>query len=224
MKISAHFSDIQSCITQELNEAQIYIVVAVAWITDKSLWNILIKKALEGVNVEVILVQDETNKKYLPEIIDFIKSGGNLFWDDHHHKFCVIDMKTIITGSYNWTNMANFRGKRENIIIIKDDSENGRKFSEEFKLLRMQSTKHQLPVEKEVLILEKQIEVEKKVEIEVIKEVEKRPIPYFKSGKYYCGKCHNRMRPVKSPKHMVGLAFQSCKDCKIYINEKGQIV
>jgi hypothetical protein len=56
------------------------------------------------------------------------------------------------------------------------------------------------------------------------KEVEKRPIPYFKSGKYYCGICHNRMRPVKSPQHMVGIAFQSCKDCKIYIDESGQII
>lgn len=59
MEISAHFSDIQISISEEIKKAKYNIFVAVAWITDKSLWTILEKKAEEGVVVQVILVPDE---------------------------------------------------------------------------------------------------------------------------------------------------------------------
>lgn len=35
-----------------------------------------------------------------------------------HNKFCVIDLKKVITGSYNWTNKAEYNN--ENISMIKD--------------------------------------------------------------------------------------------------------
>lgn len=36
-----------------------------------------------------------------------------------HHKFCIIDQKIVITGSYNWTKQA--RNNEENITVIKDE-------------------------------------------------------------------------------------------------------
>jgi len=36
-----------------------------------------------------------------------------------HNKFCVIDSKTVVTGSYNWTKKA--QSNYENITIIKDE-------------------------------------------------------------------------------------------------------
>lgn len=44
MEISVHFSDIQANISEEIKKAKYNIFVAVAWITDKSLWAILEKK------------------------------------------------------------------------------------------------------------------------------------------------------------------------------------
>jgi PLD-like domain len=166
MEISAYFSDIQKNISEEVKKAKYNIFVAVAWITDNSLWTILEKKAEDGVVVQVILVPDEINKNNNTNFIGFAKSGGQLYWDDHHHKFCVIDVKTVITGSYNWTYMANNRGKRENIIVIKQNFDIAEQFSDEFKFLLKQSEKYQLP--KEVIYVEK--EVEKIVEIEKVVE------------------------------------------------------
>ena len=51
-----------------------------------------------------------------------------------HHKFCVIDRETVITGSYNWTYYAETRNL-ENIIIFHDpDSVNA--YLKEFNLFK----------------------------------------------------------------------------------------
>lgn len=36
-----------------------------------------------------------------------------------HHKFCVIDGRTVMTGSFNWTRQAE-DGNRENLIIFRE--------------------------------------------------------------------------------------------------------
>ena len=218
MEITAHFSDIQSNISVEIKKAKYNIFVAVAWITDKSLWTILEKKAEEGVVVQVILVPDEINKNNNTDFIRFLKSGGQLYWDDHHHKFCVIDVKTVITGSYNWTYMASNRGKRENIIILKQNSEIAEQFSDEFKILLKQSEQFHLPKEKEIVYLEREVEKEviKEVEVEKIKiktiyvdgnsRRMDRPkyIANFLGGWVICGKCKTALNQENY-----------CAECKI---------
>lgn len=62
--------------------------------------------------------------------------------------------------------MANNRGKRENIIVIKQSTEIAEQFSDEFKILLKQSEKYQLL--KEVIYVVK--EVEKIVEVEKVVE------------------------------------------------------
>lgn len=46
-----------------------------------------------------------------------------------HHKFCIIDLKKVITGSFNWTNKANFNN--ENISVI-EQREQGEAYAQEF--------------------------------------------------------------------------------------------
>ena len=52
----------------------------------------------------------------------FIDIGGHFYFSDTrnpmHNKFCVIDNKVLINGSYNWTYYAEDRN-RENILILK---------------------------------------------------------------------------------------------------------
>jgi phosphatidylserine/phosphatidylglycerophosphate/cardiolipin synthase-like enzyme len=177
MIISAHFTEIQLNIIQNLKKAKFDIFVAVAWITDKSMWQILEEKAKSGVVVQVILVPDEINNNNETYYKNFAKSGGHLAWDNHHHKFCVIDREIVITGSYNWTIMANNREKRENILIIEQNAEIIDQFSNEFRMLLKKSHKYEHP--KEVIYVEKEVQkiiyVEKIVEqtIENIKVIEK---------------------------------------------------
>ncbi|MGN0935860.1 phospholipase D-like domain-containing protein [Acinetobacter amyesii] len=46
-----------------------------------------------------------------------------------HHKFCIIDLKKVITGSFNWTVKASFNN--ENIAVI-EQREQAEKFADEF--------------------------------------------------------------------------------------------
>lgn len=52
-----------------------------------------------------------------------------------HNMFCVIDNKTLINGSYNWTYYAEDRN-RENILLIKDEKETIDAFISEFERLK----------------------------------------------------------------------------------------
>ena len=52
-----------------------------------------------------------------------------------HNKFCLIDSKTLINGSYNWTYYAEDRN-RENILIIKDEKDTINAFTAEFQRLK----------------------------------------------------------------------------------------
>lgn len=236
MEISAHFSNIQKHISEEIKNAKYNIFVAVAWITDKSLWTILEERAKEGVVVQVILVPDEINKNNNTDFFGFLNSGGQLYWDDHHHKFCVIDLKTVITGSYNWTYMANNRGKRENIIILKQNSQVAEQFSDEFKIPMKQSEKYHLPKEKEIVYVDREVEkevvkiiekeviqvVERKVEVNVKEDINKFTL-YKKGGKSKCGNCHSNklIEDPKAPKNIQNKVKFYCKVCNTYFDNNG---
>jgi phosphatidylserine/phosphatidylglycerophosphate/cardiolipin synthase-like enzyme len=40
-----------------------------------------------------------------------------------HHKFCVIDINTVISGSYNWTNKAQFNDESIDIKYSRESTE-----------------------------------------------------------------------------------------------------
>lgn len=133
--IKAHFGDIRDIIVRELIQAEHYIYVAVAWFTDEEIFKILVQKLKDNVFVKIILVKDEINLNSGFNFDEFTQIDGQLFWDDHHHKFCVIDGKTVITGSYNWTYAAKNRIGRENILVIKAEESLLKDYSIEFQML-----------------------------------------------------------------------------------------
>lgn len=96
--------------------------------------DILYKKLIElkkrGVNIQVIIIDDDKNKNHGCNIeAEFeskrIPEFGYYKNNKMHNKYCVIDLKTIINGSYNWTLAANYN--QENIQITKS-----RRLAEEF--------------------------------------------------------------------------------------------
>ena len=121
-EINAHFLDIQNNIVSELDKARVSIIVVMAWFTNELIAEKLIEKRQEGLDVKVAIYDDGVNNKYgvnLKEVPLYrirSKHGGIM-----HNKFCVIDNQIVITGSYNWTNNAEFRNE-ENISIIEDNS------------------------------------------------------------------------------------------------------
>lgn len=130
----AHFDDIQNSIIVQLDRAQVSIVVAVAWFTNQLLAEKLIEKQKQGVSVDIIIDDNGTNNKYCPQLADCnitkVKISGGIM----HDKFCVIDNQVVITGSYNWTNNAEF--KNEENIEISEDLKLATKYSVKFRELK----------------------------------------------------------------------------------------
>lgn len=127
MELKAHFSNIHKVIIHHLEQGQTEIVAAIAWFTDRDIFEVLCKMARSGIKVTVALIGDEINQG--PGGLDFqrlVNFGGQVIFlppasrdaPTMHHKFCVIDSATVITGSYNWSQKA--RSNDENITIITD--------------------------------------------------------------------------------------------------------
>lgn len=135
VKNEAHFQDIQNQILEKLNNAKVSIRVLMAWFTNDRLFKKLIEKHNQGIEVQIAIYDDGINKKHgvnisaLPHFM--IKRGkrGGLM----HDKFCIIDNQIVITGSYNWSNNAEFRNDEN--ITIELDPEQASKYSAEFRRL-----------------------------------------------------------------------------------------
>lgn len=129
IEIEVHFEDIQAQISEQIRSAKFSIWVAVAWFTDKVLMRELFNKKQDGVNVRIIVLDDEINSKYGFDFEKYYETKRiakmGQFENIMHHKFCVIDLKTVIHGSYNWTTKANWN--RETISI-----ENSRELAEKY--------------------------------------------------------------------------------------------
>ena len=96
--------------------------------------------AKRGVNIELILLADEINKKSGLDFPALERAGVSVYWYSAdntglmHHKFCIIDNYTSLTGSYNWTSRA-ATANRENLTVIQDAGA-AKEFVKEFLYLR----------------------------------------------------------------------------------------
>lgn len=138
------FSNIKSIILEQLNAAESEILIAVSWLTDREIYQLLISKLNAGIRVSIITRNDFLNNhdKAL-NWNKFIEQGGELRFCEPgkmlHYKFAVIDHKTAISTSYNWTCFAG-RNNRENILVI-DKPEAINSFVSEFNFLSESFTK-----------------------------------------------------------------------------------
>ena len=151
MELKAHFSNIHKVIIGHLEHAQSEIVAAIAWFTDRDIFEVLCKKARAGIKVSVALIGDEINQG--PGGLNFHRLnnfGGQVIFlppgsrNDRtmHHKFCVIDRSTVITGSYNWSHKA--RSNDENITVVTDSTDFASKYLDTFDSL-LDRTGHAAP-------------------------------------------------------------------------------
>lgn len=125
------FENIKELIISEINKAEFLIWVAVAWITDCDLANLLFEKQKQGLNIQLIINDDEINKKLgkagkLEDYFQVYKISSNKLM---HNKFCIIDLKTVLHGSYNWTTKAKYNKETLGLINNRKEAE---KFAKEF--------------------------------------------------------------------------------------------
>lgn len=139
MELKAHFSNIHKVIINHLERSQTEIVAAFAWFTDRDIFEVLCKKAHSGIKVSLALIGDEINQG--PGGLNFQRLsnfGGKVIFlppgsrdaPTMHHKFCVIDRSTVITGSYNWSHKA--RSNDENITVVTDSTDFAAKYLDTF--------------------------------------------------------------------------------------------
>jgi hypothetical protein len=138
MSIKTHFSDIRERVREQLEGAKKQILVAMAWLTDAELWQALLDAQKRGAKVRLLIAKDDINSNSGIAYAALQQAGGDFYIKDMsnvgtyskmHNKFCIIDEKIAITGSYNWTNQA--PRNAENIIIL-EDAEAAKSFAAQF--------------------------------------------------------------------------------------------
>lgn len=222
--ITPLFGNIRNVLIEKLKRAEFDVYIAVAWITDKKYEEIILDLLNQGVSVTIIAVKDETNLSGDVDWENLVKNRANLYWDNHHHKFCVIDRKIVLTGSFNWTYMASSRMNRENLLVIEDDFDVINQFSSEFKKLKNAASIHEIEpkrIYQEVII---EHEVEKTV-IEHTGSFSK--YNAFKTSnnrKILCGKCSSEIKKMEddelAPPRVRKKAYWACKNCGSYFSSQ----
>lgn len=138
MSATAHFQSIKPAILAELKQAKSRIQIAVAWFTDQDLFAALMAQLQQKVSVSLLIRNDYVNNRNesLPwqQLID---AGGKLYFSPAaqalHHKFCLIDDQILLSGSYNWTYMAEQRNQEN--CVFSTESSLIRQFSLEYQRL-----------------------------------------------------------------------------------------
>ena len=153
--IKHHSYKIQNVIQRELFAAKHSIKICMAWFTNDLLFQPLLLKLDAGVEVAIITNKDEINfgENHDVNFDEFIQRGGCIYWNERgdksrllHHKFCIIDDSIVISGSYNWTNGAEYND--EDITIFTDEQETIKHYSEIFDKLAAKLPKSLMEVQR----------------------------------------------------------------------------
>jgi hypothetical protein len=136
----------KEAILKELTDAKTNIDVAMYILTDRELSKALVSAKERGVKVRVLLDWKSTEEieyskffflhksKVDVRVNNTLPSNTDKYSGIMHNKFAIIDSKTLITGSFNWTHSAE-ELNNENLLIIKESKELINKFENEFSKL-----------------------------------------------------------------------------------------
>ncbi len=126
--VGAHFSPkggVTEVVVSELGRARREVLVLAYSFTSQPIAKALVEAKMRGVHVDIIL--DHSNE--LEEHSDlhfFMQQGLTPTIDAHHaiahNKVMIIDGRTILTGSFNFTNQAE-NENAENLLVLKGHPE-----------------------------------------------------------------------------------------------------
>lgn len=138
MEITAHFSNIRQLIISEIEKAESEILIAMAWFTDQVIFDLLVSK-LSNVSIKLIVINDDVNNRVGGlNFQRFIDAGGDFYFgkleSPMHHKYCIIDNRVLLTGSYNYTYWA-FTKNEENLTRFVGCSDVISAFTDDFNSL-----------------------------------------------------------------------------------------
>lgn len=112
--------EIFSRIVKELEGADFEILIATAWFTDEELFDLIKIKASDNVNIQLIIADNQENLKLdFDELVSLgvsVTKIKNVGYGIMNQKFCVIDKRIALHGSYNWSVNAR-KNNHESIIV-----------------------------------------------------------------------------------------------------------
>lgn len=125
-QIAVYFSPHGGCtdaVVKELDAARESVLVQAYSFTSAPIAKALMEAHKRGVKVQVILDKSQRTEKYSSATF-FLNVGIPTFIDSQHglahNKVMVVDGKTIITGSFNFTRAAE-ESNAENLLVIQDE-------------------------------------------------------------------------------------------------------
>ena len=99
------------------------------------------KKKSEGLSIEIVLDDNTKNKDaefdLSKEFSTYWVSIESLYKNIMHDKFCIIDLHTVIHGTFNWTKAANYN---KETLSIDRNRMTAESFADEFMKLKKQGT------------------------------------------------------------------------------------
>jgi hypothetical protein len=120
----SYYENIEHIIIENIKEAQSSIHIAVAWFTSGPIKNALLraKRNRPDLIIEIVVDGNDVNERYFMNTgAEFITAGivihKNWKSDFLHRKFTIIDGRTTLNGSYNYTNNARSNAENLNVII-----------------------------------------------------------------------------------------------------------
>ena len=135
MVVQACFSPQGKCsayILREIDQAKKELLVAVYAFTNDELAGALVQAKKRGVAIQVVLDREfdartenskgkffESNKIPLRRLSGAKTQSQERDGGLMHQKFAVIDRKTVLTGSYNWTHSAE-KANDENLLLFRE--------------------------------------------------------------------------------------------------------
>jgi hypothetical protein len=159
-------TEIKQRIISEINNAKFCIYVAMAWFTDRDIAMAIIEARNRNLSIDIILssnAQNETVKLMLKgaDIVVHAFETGDVR-GMMHHKFCLIDNKISINGSYNYS--LNASNNNVENIQVSDDIITYTQFFSEFERLKY-NIDHELNVNDTTPMLETKIEQPQSINI-----------------------------------------------------------
>ncbi|HWW38655.1 phospholipase D-like domain-containing protein [Pedobacter sp.] len=107
-------------IVKELENAESEILIASSWFTDEELFDILKRKASQGISIQLIIADNQENLKLdFDELVSLgvsVTKIKNVGYGIMNQKFCIIDKQIALHGSYNWSVNAK-KNNHESIIV-----------------------------------------------------------------------------------------------------------
>jgi phosphatidylserine/phosphatidylglycerophosphate/cardiolipin synthase-like enzyme len=119
-----------------INNARKEMNIAVYSFTKSDIAQAIVSANQRGVKVRVLMDNEQAAGRYAKD--EYLEEHKiSVARDKHkaymHHKFCVIDGRVVITGSYNWSNNATYNND-ENMLVI-ESQELAKIFNREFERL-----------------------------------------------------------------------------------------